>query len=88
VRVSEGEAITLLDGRLIASSGRAEEALLAGLRAAEPSAGSLVTIYGGEGIAAEDLERVRERVAAEFGQVEAEAIAGGQPLYPYIASVE
>lgn len=88
VRVSEGEAITLLDGRLIASSGRAEEALLAGLRAAEPSAGSLVTIYGGEGIAAEDLERVRERVAAEFGQVEAEAISGGQPLYPYIASVE
>ena len=88
VRVSEGEAITLLDGRLIASSGTAEEALLAGLRVAEPSAGSLVTIYGGEGIAAEDLERVRERVAAEFGRVEAEAIAGGQPLYPYIASVE
>ena len=88
VRVSEGEAITLLDGRLIASSGTAEEALLAGLRVAEPSAGSLVTIYGGEGISAEDLERVRERVAAEFGRVEAEAIAGGQPLYPYIASVE
>ena len=88
VAVAAGEAIALLDGRLMGATVGRDDALLAGLEAAEVAAGSLITIYGGEGISDEELDAVRERVAARFAKTEVEAIGGGQPLYPFIASVE
>lgn len=88
VEVKEGEAITLLDGRLVASSGSAREALLAGLRMAEVEPGALVTIYGGEDLTPEELEQARAEVEAAFDGAEAQALEGGQPLYPFIASIE
>lgn len=88
VHVREGQAITLLDGRLVAASATTREALLAGLRLAEPSRGSLVTIYGGEDTAPGELKAARAEVEAAFDGVEVEALSGGQPLYPFIASVE
>jgi DAK2 domain fusion protein YloV len=88
VDVREGQAIALLDGRLVAASASPREALLAGLRIAEPARGSLITIYGGEDTPPADLERARTVVEAAFDGVEVEALSGGQPLYPFIASVE
>lgn len=88
VDVREGQAITLLDGRLIAASATTREALLAGLQLAGPNPGSLVTIYGGEDIPPAELDAARAEVEATFDGVEVEALSGGQPLYPFIASVE
>jgi hypothetical protein len=88
VDVHEGQAITLLDGRLLAASATTREALMAGLRLAGPSRGSLITIYGGEDTPTAELDAVRAEVEAAFDGVEVEALSGGQPLYPFIASVE
>ena len=88
VDVHEGQAITLLDGRLLAASATTREALMAGLRLAGPSRGSLITIYGGEDTPPAELDAVRAEVEAAFDGVEVEALSGGQPLYPFIASVE
>lgn len=84
----KGQAITLLDGRLVAAAETTCEALLAGLRMASVAPGSLVTIYGGAEIAPEQLESVRAEVESAFEGVEVQALSGGQPLYPFIASVE
>ena len=88
VDVHEGQAIALLDGGLVAASATTREALLAGLHRAGPSRGSLVTIYGGEDTPTTELEAARAEVEAAFDGVEVEALSGGQPLYPFIASVE
>lgn len=88
IDVREGQAIALLDGRLVAAEQTPRQALLAGIRRAAPSRGSLVTIYGGEDTPPAELETARAEVEAAFDGVEVEALSGGQPLYPFIASVE
>jgi hypothetical protein len=88
VDVREGQAIALVDGRLIAAEETPRDALLAGLRGAIVRRGSLVTIYGGEDAPPGELEAARAAVEAAFDGVEVEALSGGQPLYPFIASVE
>jgi dihydroxyacetone kinase-like predicted kinase len=88
VAVTEGDAIVLVDGTLIANVPATRDALLAGLAHAEVSAGSLVTIYAGEGVSKEELMATAEAVGSRFAGVEVEALPGGQPLYPYIASIE
>ena len=88
VAVTEGDAIVLVDGTLIANVPATRDALLAGLAHAEVSAGSLVTIYAGEGVSQEELAATAEAVGSRFAGAEVEALPGGQPLYPYIASIE
>jgi uncharacterized protein len=88
ITVQQGQAIALVDGRLVAAEEGLEAALLAGLRTGEAAEAGLVTLYGGEGVNAEALERMAGRVREAFEGVEVEAVEGGQPLYPYIASIE
>jgi hypothetical protein len=88
ITVAKGQAIALVDGRLVAAADAPMEALLTGMAKAHADAASLVTIYGGNDIGPAELERIREAVAAAMPGVEVEALTGGQPLYSLIASVE
>lgn len=82
-----GESLALVDGRLVASLPDPIEALLAGLDASGAAGATLVTLYAGDGAAAA-LERAVPLAQARFPGVEVEGIDGGQPLYPFLASVE
>ena len=88
ITVLKGQAIALVDGRLVAATATPREALLAGLAHTHADGASLVTIYGGAEIGPAELERIREEVAAAMPGAEVEALAGGQTLYSLIASVE
>ncbi|MEO8538301.1 MAG: DAK2 domain-containing protein [bacterium] len=88
VTVNSGDAIVLVDGKLISGHEDEETALLAGLRSADLRPGQLVTVYAGEGIDAARSTTLAERVRALAEGLEVEVMHGGQPLYPYIASVE
>ena len=88
IAVREGQALALLDGRLVAAVSSPAEALAAGIAAAKPRQGSLVTLYAGENIGDEELERVTALIRDQFPGVEVEALRGDQPLYAYIASIE
>ncbi|MFN8615612.1 MAG: DAK2 domain-containing protein [Dehalococcoidia bacterium] len=88
IAVRAGEAIVLVDGTLAGTSASAEEALLTGLRHAGVSDGQLVTVYAGEGVGEAECARAASAVREQFPGAEVEAMRGGQPLYPYIASVE
>ena len=83
-----GDAIALVDDRLVASGPNPLEALVQGLREAGAAEDSLVTIYGGFDVTSSELEGARQRVRDAFPGAEVEAVPGGQPLYHYIASVE
>ncbi len=49
---------------------------------------SLVTLYYGADIKAEDAESLKEKITAEHSGVDVELQEGGQPVYYYIISVE
>ncbi|MFN8508712.1 MAG: DAK2 domain-containing protein [Dehalococcoidia bacterium] len=87
VAVTAGQAIALVGGELVAASGSIEEAVLAGLRTAGANDGGLVTVYPGREFAG-DAEALCAHVAEAFPLAEVECMAGGQPLYPLIASLE
>ena len=87
VSTRAGEAIVLVDGRLVATAGSLEDALLAGLDDARAANAELVTLYLGAD-APEDAATLRARVEARFPGVEVQVVDGGQPTYPYLAGVE
>ena len=88
ISVREGDAIVLVDGTLVATAETAEEALLTGLVLAAPGAGQLVTLYAGEGIDEGQYTSAADHVRERFPRADVEVLSGGQPLYPYIASIE
>lgn len=88
VAVRVGEAIALVDGRLVASRTTPLEALIAGLGTAPIVRGALVTLYGGEELTEGELEAARAAIEEAHPGVEVEAVEGQQPLYRFIASVE
>ena len=88
VDAREGEAIALVDGRLVISTMDPLDALIAGLAAADAASASLITLYGGEETGAITLASARKRISSAYPGMEIEAIVGGQLLYPFIASVE
>lgn len=88
IDVREGEAIALVDGTLVASTGSAVEAVLAGLASAGLGDGQLVTLYAGEGVSDAQITEAEDAIRARHPGIELETLNGGQPLYPFIASVE
>lgn len=88
IDVRAGQAIAMVDGRLVASVGDLVDALMKGLDKAGAQDGGLVTIYAGSDVPAAQMAAARDQAAAAFPRSEVEAVQGGQPLYPFIASVE
>jgi uncharacterized protein len=88
VSVRKGEAITIVDGRLVGSAADPVQALLMGLRRAGAEEANLVTIYTGRDRGEDGAALAKGAVETEFRRVEVEFHYGGQPLYPFIASVE
>lgn len=88
VAVQQGEAIALVDGKLVASKPAPLDALLAGLNHEPIVRGALITLYGGEELAEGELEAARAAIEEAHPGVEVEVVEGQQPLYRFIASVE
>ncbi len=85
-RVRKGEAIALLDGRLVA---RGDDELDVLAAAAEKLEGAgLFTVFYGSGVDPERAERARERIRAARPDAEVEVLHGGQPHYPFLVSAE
>lgn len=86
MRVSAGDAIAILDGKL--TSRGADE-----LAALEEAARhlrdiSIATVYAGADASDRDAEAAAERLRAALPGAEVEVRRGDQPLYPYIVQAE
>jgi DAK2 domain fusion protein YloV len=88
VAVTEGELIGLLNGKLAASGGTMREVLLALLHKCHAEDHELATLYYGEGVTEAQAQALANEAAAEFDHLEFQVIAGQQPLYPYLISIE
>ena len=85
-KVRKGEAIALLDGRLVARGDDELDVLAAA--AGKLEGAGLFTVFYGSGVDPERAERARERILAARPDAEVEVLHGGQPHYPFLVSAE
>src|SRR5205823_4081412 len=86
--VREGEYLGFLGDRALTAGPDAESIvvdLVAKLR--EPRH-EILTIFGGEGVSDEAVERLGERLRETYGELEVEIARGDQPGYPYLIGLE
>lgn len=88
VHADEGQVIGLLDGSIVISGDDLETVLLDLLRHAHADERDLITLYYGEALSQAEANRHAEAMRAAFTSSEVHIVDGGQPLYPYLISVE
>ena len=85
-KIANGQLLGLVDGHIECVADTAEECLT-GLAQKMTDAG-YVTVFCGEGVTEEEQAKAEEIICAAAPSCEVVILHGGQPLYPYIISVE
>ncbi len=88
IPVATGQIIGLHNGKLKATGDSVEEVVFALLEEMEAEEREIITLYYGESVTAAEAETLAAKLQARWDEQEVEVIAGGQPHYHYIISVE
>jgi uncharacterized protein len=88
VSVQEGDFIGLLDGKLVVADKTTEAVIRDMLGRIDLEEFEIVTFYYGEDVDPAEAEAVVEGLQDEYEDLEIDLVAGGQPHYHYIFSVE
>ncbi|MEZ4667369.1 MAG: DAK2 domain-containing protein [Anaerolineae bacterium] len=88
VTVHVGQYIGLVDDKLRAAGETLEVITVEILHKAEADKRELITLYYGNEVTEELAQNLAAHLAEEFTEQEFQLVSGGQPLYPYIISVE
>ncbi len=88
LRVAAGDYLALVDGRLVASAPDVLEAVRRGLAEACAARAELLTFYRGAAVTEDDAAALVAAVQEAYPAAQVEVVAGGQPHYDYIISVE
>lgn len=88
VQVSDGQFIALVDGKLIAAGNDETAIMLELLSRAHAEDYELLTLYYGDNKSENDAVALTEIIEESYGDLEIEVVHGGQPLYPYLISLE
>jgi uncharacterized protein len=88
VQVRAGHMLGLYDGRVLLTDPSPDRALLRVLEQVATDSLEIVTIYYGQDATEAQAEAVAERIRQEHPALAVEVVAGGQPHYPYVASLE
>ena len=88
VEVAEGQVIAVVDDELKLATESPEAALESALDGLAGQSTSLITLYYGADTTDAEAAAMAERLRARFAGHEVEVVAGGQPHYLYIVSLE
>jgi hypothetical protein len=88
VAVADGEIIGLHNGELKVSGETVEEVARDLLRVMNSRNSEIITLYYGEDISEEEAHELADLLQEDCPEQDIEVIAGGQPHYHYIISVE
>ncbi|MEO8456404.1 MAG: DAK2 domain-containing protein [Chloroflexota bacterium] len=88
VEVETGQAIAIVDDKLVVATEDADDALIEALGPIAVDGTSLVTLYYGSEMDVDKAEAVASRIRDSIAGHEVEVVRGGQPHYLYIASLE
>ena len=86
--VAEGQFMSIRNGQLAELADDADAALLAGLSQSGVNGDSIITLYWGAGADAARCARIQAELETRYAGAQVDVIEGGQPHYPYLASVE
>ena len=87
-RVEVGQPVGIVDGSLDVVAGDIGSAVRACIdRMLTPEAG-LLTLYAGEDARDDDARALADELRGRYPALEVELVAGGQPHYPYLISLE
>jgi len=88
VKVDQGEVIALLNGTLIASGQRLDQACLDLLAEAKTEDRERITLFYGQNITDEEVNQVAEKIKEVYSSHEIEIHEGSQPHYQMIIAIE
>src|SRR5574341_1010818 len=88
VQVSEGDVIAIVDDQLRLAAATTNEAVEQALAGLDTRGASLITLYHGGETAPSQAEQLASNLRQQFAGCEVEVVAGGQPHYDYIVSIE
>ncbi len=88
LQVKGGDAIGLLEDELVVDAQNVVEAVQWLLAEVDMEDRELVTLYYGESITDPEAHELADALAEAYPELEFEVVAGGQPHYPYLISVE
>ncbi len=88
IKVADGQIIGLHEGKLKATGETVVEVVQTLLQEMEAAEREIITLYYGETIGENDADALAELLEQKWPELETEVVAGGQPHYHYILSVE
>jgi uncharacterized protein len=88
VEIKEGDFIGMAEKEIVTAGSDLLESAKALLARLVDEETGIVTVFLGEGAGEEQAEELRQALAEAHPDVEVEILVGGQPLYPFIFSVE
>ncbi len=88
VSVREGQLIGLIDDQMAAAGDEFHTLLKTLLQKAGADKRELITLYYGDVITESEAQSLADALADDFASQEFQIVNGGQPLYPYIVSIE
>ncbi len=86
--IKQGEWIGIADGSILVADADLEAALRGLVAAILPPGAELLTLYVGEGSTMSTTKALTAWLAELYPRLEVNVVDGGQPLYPYLVSVE
>jgi uncharacterized protein len=86
--VKSGDMLGIYDGRIVAASSTANETLMHTFATAPTDGLEIVTIYFGSGASESEAQSAAAQIREAHPGLAVEVIAGGQPHYPYVVSLE
>ena len=87
-KIAEGQFMSLVDGSLMTVGDHLQTVLFETLQGLGDLTGRLATLYWGDNLLEDDVNRTATYLQEHLPQLEVEVVEGGQPLYPYVASLE
>jgi uncharacterized protein len=88
VVVEEGQPIGLIEGKLVVADSDLNATVQALLKKADAGRYELITLYYGKDVQGREAEALAEALNNRYDGLEIHTVYGGQPLYPYIISLE
>ncbi len=87
-KIKKGEYIGLSNGNIRVISDNVVDATIDLVRDITDSKEEVITFYTGKDAVKEDIEEITKKIKQYFPKIDIEIHKGGQPLYPYIFSIE
>lgn len=88
VDVQEGQIIGLLDGKLAAAGDIIDNVVHELLGAGNAANSDLITLYFGDSVREAQANKLADALRTAYPRPEIQVLRGGQPLYPYLISLE